>query len=346
MDFDPSSITPDYGDPQAEAVACRTAAALFDFSFMSRAILSGPGAVRAIGTLTRRRIADMRVGAIRYAVRETLEGYLAADLTIWRVGSQTWEVMSGRPVDIADLAAAAADDGLLEIRDLTAQTRIFAVQGPRALAALCPHLSPQAARRLAALPYYASGDFLLADTPVRIGRLGYTGERGFELVLSANDGDAMWQRLAADARPAGFIATDMLRIEAGFVLFANEFRVPVTSAEAGLCTFSDGGAAIEFRTQAARQALSLVSFRAATDADVTLFRPQATLARPQRDNELIITSACNSQVAGGVLGLGYVRSERGPRVAMQDPTGTFHDIELVSRPYYDPEKRRPRAPWD
>lgn len=348
MDFDPASVTADFGDPVAEAVACRTSAALFDFSFMSRALVTGPGAVRAIATLTRRPIADLPVGRIRYAVRETPERYLVADLTVWRIGSQTWEVMSGRNADIADLVAAAAGDDTAAVRDLSSQTRIFSVQGPHSLAALSTLLPPQTARRLAALPYYAAGDFVFTSgVPVRIGRLGYTGERGFELIVPADDGQTMWQALAACCRPAGFVAADMLRIEAGFVLFANEFRLPVTAAEAGLGMYANGASASSSRADSSNAELTLVAFGAATDADVALFRPQPGVCRPRRDNELIVTSACNSIAAKGVLGLGYVRSRKGRKVvSLRDPTDTFHSIELLSRPYYDHEKRRPRAPWD
>lgn len=348
MDLELASLTADFGDPVAEAIACRTGSALFDFSFMARAVLTGPGALRAIGTLTRRPIADLPVGRIRYAVRETSERHLVADLTVWRVGSQTWEVMSGRRTDVADLIAASADDGATVVRDLTAQTRIFSVQGPHSLEALVPLLAPQAARRLAALPYYAAGDFVFTGgVPVRIGRLGYTGERGFELIVPTEEGEAIWRALAARCRPAGFVAADMLRIEAGFVLFANEFRLPVTAAEAGLGMFANGASSNPIHAATSDAELTLVAFGAATDADVALFRPQPGVCRPRRDDELIVTSACNSIAAKGVLGLGYVRSRKGGKVvALRDPTDTFRSIELLSRPYYDNEKRRPRAPWD
>lgn len=346
MDFDLANLTTDYGDPTAEAATCRRAAALFDFSFMSRATVSGPGAADTIATVTRRRMADLPVGRIRYGVRETPEGHLVADLTVWRIGSQNWEVMSGRAVDIADLVSASSGDRTTEVRDLTAKTKIYAVQGPRSLDVLRPLLSSQAARRLADLPYYASGDFVLSrDVPVRIGRLGYTGERGFELIMSANDGEAIWQALARSARPAGFIAADMLRIEAGFVLFANEFRVPVAAAEAGLGNFANGACASACGPRAVRPDLELVAFRAATNIDVTLFQPRSDVRRPQHNDELIITSACNSIAADGVLGLGYARSARNRAATLRDPTDTFRTIELVSRPFYDPDKRRPREPW-
>ncbi len=340
MAFDPASIIRDYGDPEGEACACRSAAALFDFSFMARATVTGPGALAALARITSRPLADLPVGRIRYAVREKSDGYLAADLTVWRIARDTYELMSGRPVDIADLIDSAAAQPGTTAKDLTAATNVYAVQGPRALDALRSLLSPDHFDRLAMLPYYATADFVLAGVPVRVGRLGYTGERGFELLVPVESGRAIWTALAAEARPAGFIAADMLRIEAGFVLFVNEFRLPVTAAEAGLGSFSAA-----WDDDAPSHPLSLVCFRAATRTDLALYQPPAALSRPSEPNVIAATSACNSLAAGAVLGLGFVHRERPPNVELRDTAGTFTDIELVTRPFYDPEKHRPRGPW-
>ena len=65
--FDIAALRADYGDVRAEAMSCRSAAALFDFSFMSRIRIEGPGANALIATLTPRRIDDLTPGRIRYA---------------------------------------------------------------------------------------------------------------------------------------------------------------------------------------------------------------------------------------------------------------------------------------
>ena len=77
--------------------------------------------------------------------------------------------------------------------------------------------------------------------PCVIGRLGYSGEPGFEIIVDAELQAPLWNELSGRARPAGFAATDILRIEAGLVLFANEFVVPVTPSEAGLSPVFPGG---------------------------------------------------------------------------------------------------------
>ena len=67
--FDVRALTRDFGDVRGEATSCRSAAALFDFSFMSRLRIEGPGACALIAKLTPRRIDDLAAGRIRYALR-------------------------------------------------------------------------------------------------------------------------------------------------------------------------------------------------------------------------------------------------------------------------------------
>src|SRR6476619_4293267 len=103
MPFDLSLLRHDYGDAIAEAKACRTAAALFDFSFVARGKFSGPGALSALQSITRRPLQSLQTGQIAYTVREGSDGRLIADLTVWRLGGDVYELMSGRREDVRDL---------------------------------------------------------------------------------------------------------------------------------------------------------------------------------------------------------------------------------------------------
>jgi aminomethyltransferase len=333
MAFDPATVVRQYGDPYEEVRACRTACALFDFSFIARARLAGPKALAAIAHLTGRTLSDLAPGGIRYAVRENAEGHLVSDLTIWR-HDEHYEVMSGRSEDIADVISAAPLEARAE--DLSGAHAIFAVQGPGSLAALARHVDVQA---ISLLTYFRFAQAQIDGVPCVIGRLGYTGEPGFEIVLPRSEGPRIWGRLAQSARPAGFIAADVLRIEAGLVLFTNEFRVPVTAREAGLEQFAGA------RGPSTDQDIALVCFRAETREPPVLWQPPGRAARPE-PGTITVTSACHSVAAGGTLGLGFVRkTDIIARVPVIDPRGAFADIEIVSRPYFDPLKRRVRAPW-
>lgn len=335
MAFDPSTLRRDYGDPELEAYACRTNCALFDYSFIGRARLDGPGALDAIGQLTRRPLADLLPGHIRYALRANSDGHLLSDLTLWRHGKTRYEVMSGRSEDISDLVVTARPD--CEAEDLSARTSIIAVQGPGSLQALAGLTDVGA---IAKLGYFTFVPIRICDVHCLVGRLGYTGEPGFEILLPRPAAPELWDLLARRARPAGFAAADMLRIEAGFVLFANEFRLPVTAREAKLERFAGSCGAPK------EPEITLVCFRANTRERPVLWQPGAPVVRPTEPGMITVTSACHSLQAGGTLGLGYaLRSNLIAGVPLHDPTGVFADIRPAPSPFFDPQKRRPRTSW-
>lgn len=323
----------DYGDPAAEARACRTDSALFDFSFLECVRVTGAGAGGVVATFTGRPADALAEGRIHYALRVGSHGQALADLTVWRTGVQSFEVMSGRRNDITDLCAYAASD--LDVRDLAGERAVFAIQGPGSLEAL---------RRLGdvgpieRVPYFGFCRHAIAGIPCTIGRLGYTGEAGFEVIAARRDAHDLWQALSAQARPAGFIAADMLRIEAGFVLFQNEFCLPVSPAEAGL------GRLCRSTARAAPQ-LALITFRAEAHAVRWPWTPPHALKLPVSPDEIAVTSACDSIMAGSILGLGYVRADAAVETRLHDPAGTFVNIERTAMPFYDTAKQRPRAPW-
>jgi aminomethyltransferase len=322
----------DFGDAAAEAQACRAACALFDFSFLECTRLEGPGARGVIEDFTGRSLDVLGVGTICYAVRVDAEGHAAADLTVWRTGFDSYEVMSGRREDIADLLCRA--DSGISVTDTGSGTATFALQGPASLESLS-RLGDIGT--VEPLGYFSFGNAKLDGIDCRIGRLGYTGEPGFEIIIAKNHARELWRALAAHAQPAGFTATDMLRIEAGFVLFSNEFRLPVEPAEAGLGNFH--------RSSPAARQVSLISFRAEADGLIWPWQPPRQLERPGAPGEIVVTSACNSVVAGGILGLGYVLAATEAEACLHDPAGIFRNIRRTPMPFYDTAKRRPRAPW-
>jgi aminomethyltransferase len=326
-------LTYDFGDPVGEAIACRTDCALFDFSFLECAEITGYRAGEVVETFTGRSMSALQEGRIYYALRVLSDGRVMADLTVWKTGSNSYEVMSGRREDITDLLACSSPEA--RVVDVTAERTVFAVQGPGSLHAL---RKLGDVSRVGQLPYFAFGEASLAGIPCRLGRLGYTGEAGFEIIAGRRHARELWDALSSQVRPAGFVAADILRIEAGFVLFSNEFRLPVFPAEIGLAGF---GRLID----APPPEIQLVSFLAEADLGTWPWQPSAGLRRPSAPFEIAITSACASVMAGGVLGLGYVLAGTLPGSPLHDPAGIFRNIRLTSKPFHDPGKHRPRAPW-
>jgi glycine cleavage system T protein (aminomethyltransferase) len=323
----------DFGDAAAEARACRTDCALFDFSFLECARLYGVGAKGIIEGFTGRRLDSLGIGNIYYALRVGPAGNILADLTIWRTGLNSYEVMSGRREDVHNLINCAGPG--VDVSDLGPEMATFALQGPRSLDVL-RHLGPT--DLIGRLDYFTFADTALDGLPCRIGRLGYTGEAGFEIIFNRRHTDRLWQTLSAHARPVGFIAADMLRIEAGFVLFTNDFLVPVSPVEAGLGRFHR-------RPEAATPELALISFCATSGPLHLPWKPSSAVQRPASVGEITVTSACYSLAAGGVLGLGYAHANCAIGACLHDPTGNFRNIRRVGMPFHDPAKLRPRGPW-
>jgi glycine cleavage system aminomethyltransferase T len=340
LDFDLHTLPRDYGDVRAEARSCRSAAALFDFSFMRRIDVRGPRANALVQTLTPRRINDLMPGYIRYALRVGAGGRVLSDITIWRLDAESFEVFAGTGDAFAHLQAAAGSTA--SVFDLSRETAIFAVQGPSSLRALAGVASTA---QLRALPYFGHVQESIAGVACRVGRLGYTGERGFEIIVPRDARAAIWTMLARHARPAGFAAADILRIEAGFPLFANELLFPVSAAELGLARFAAGPDAPCTPPSPQRAGpIRLLSFQAVCDRDPILWRPPRDATFPPAPGSLLATSACPSIITGAILGLGYTCDAHGA-AHLFDPTGQFRDIREVSLPFYDPHKRRPRGGW-
>lgn len=323
--FDPKKLVQDYGDAEAEARACRKSSAVFDFSFMSVARISGVQVSEFFAKLTDRNLIDFERGHIRYALSRDSNGWLKSDLTIWKDAVDSFLVMSGLGRDLLDLA----DD--FEIKD--EKVVVFSVQGPKTLFALS-HLTN--IKLLKTLPYFGFTQQDVAGINCYVGRLGYTGELGFEIIVPSKYGDQLWMSLSNNIRPAGFIAANCLRIEAGFVLFSNEFRLPVTAEEAGLKAFS--------RNDPILPRYRLVSFCAENSWAQKKYFSEIYDIVPPKSGFISVTSVCHSELANGILGLGYVlKNEAIVGRCFIDPTGLYKNIRMVNIPFYDTHKLRPRV---
>jgi aminomethyltransferase len=333
MAFERSRLRNDFGDPVGEARACREGSAVFDFSFLECVCLDGPGARAVVEAYVRRPLNKLAPGAIAYAVRTDPSAAAVADLTVWRTDAGAYEVMSGRREDVTALMACASTG--VEVVNVGEGRAVFALQGPETLNVLRQLGNVD---RLAGLSYFHFTRMELADAACTVGRLGYTGEAGFEIIVQRADAPRVWGELSRHTRSAGFIAVDMLRIEAGFVLFDNEFRLPVTPEEAGLAQFS-----VEQNTH--KTPLRLISFRAEADHLSLPWFAISAPERPTRPGVIAVTSACHSIAARGVLGLGFVTASTVDDAVLEDSSRQFRDIRRTQMPFYDTSKRRPRLPW-
>ena len=328
-----ADLVRDYGDPHAEAMYCRQDCALFDFSFVYRIRVSGRNAIARIEQFQPRSVSDMSIGQVRYSVKLNAQGRVRSDLTLWRYAEDVFEIMSGCAEDVSDLQAQAGEEFILQ--NLSESTAILSLQGPNTLAQLACFMD---VTEISTLPYFHFVRAQIGELPCLIGRLGYSGEAGFEILVDQSARDWLWDLLSTRFPPAGFAAIDILRIEAGFFLFTNECRISPLIGELGLSALPENSKV--------SPEIKLVAFEGNCHhtPNPVLWQPTNSEIRRPDSGEIMITSACFSPLFNRVIGLGFVKFGQASD-AIIDPKRKFSDVKICSLPPYNPHKTRPRKAW-
>ena len=221
----------------AEHQAVRQHCGLFDISHMGVLRLSGPGVKNKLQGLVPSDLDRIGPGEAQYTVLLNDQGGIRDDLIVYDQGQQ-----QGNPqlLLVINAACAEADTAWIrqqlepqgiEIADPKGNGVLLALQGPEAVG----HLERLCGEGLAGLPRFGHRQLTIAGEPVFAARTGYTGEDGFELLLNANAGQALWQQLLADGvTPCGLGARDSLRLEAALALYGQDLDASTSPLEAGL----------------------------------------------------------------------------------------------------------------
>jgi aminomethyltransferase len=169
----------------------------------------------------------------------TPEGGIIDDLLVYRRAADRYMlVLNAANVD-RDVEWIRDHNEAAELTEVSDETALLALQGPRALEIAQPFLD----RDLDALKFYRfweadDGAFMDCDTAL-VSRTGYTGETGLELYVPAADAPRVWRTLLDAGEdqgllPAGLGARDTLRLETGLCLHGNDITEQTNPYEAGL----------------------------------------------------------------------------------------------------------------
>jgi aminomethyltransferase len=219
-----------------EHKAVRGAAGMFDVSHMGEVEFRGPAAAEALQRLTCNDILRLQVGQVHYSALTTERGTFVDDLTVYKFADDRY-LVTVNASNIGKDVAWMRDHtrGNVEVRDLSDETALIAIQGPRAVEIL-QKLTPL---NLSGIKYYwfAQGKVLGQDAVVS--RTGYTGEDGFEVYLSPRHAAHLWNALLEAGAPLGLLpcglgARDTLRLEAKMALYGNDIDDRHTVLEADL----------------------------------------------------------------------------------------------------------------
>lgn len=216
----------------AEHRAVRTAVGVFDVSHMGEFEVTGPDRNAFVNRVTCNDVAALASGQVQYSAILTREGTFIDDCTVYRFDDRLMLVVNAANRARAwEFIVDQKGGANIRLRDISDDTGLLAVQGPKAEAAL----QAIASISLQDIGYYRHQPGRIGGVDCFISRTGYTGEDGFELYCRWRDTVRLWEAvLAAGAQPIGLGARDSLRLEMGYALYGQEIDDTVTPLEAGL----------------------------------------------------------------------------------------------------------------
>ena|SRR6476661_2128591 len=223
------------GGVVAEHTVVREAVGVFDVTHLGKINAVGPDAAKFVNTCLTADLAKIAPGQALYTLCCAEDGGVVDDLIVYLVGPD--EVFcvpnAGNTMEVGRRLAAAAPRPV-RVLGQHQEYAVLAVQGPRSA-----ELLAAVGLTVAGLDYMAFADVDHDGAALRVGRTGYTGERGYELLPSWGHAPALWEALLAAAGPlggraCGLGARDTLRTEMGYPLHGQDLGLDVTPLQGGV----------------------------------------------------------------------------------------------------------------
>jgi glycine cleavage system T protein (aminomethyltransferase) len=197
--------------------AVRSAAALFDISPLYKYHVRGRDAARLLDRVVTRDVSASRVGQVLYTPWCDPGGKVVDDGTVSRLGEDFFRLTSADPNYrwLGDHARGLE----VNVDDVSDAIAALALQGPNARVIL----EVAAESDLSAVKFFRLTTALIRGVPVNITRTGYTGDLGYEIWMDAEHAIPVWDAIVDAGEkyglvPAGMLALDIARIEAGLIL--------------------------------------------------------------------------------------------------------------------------------
>ena len=344
-----------------EYTACREKAVLIDLSSLRKFEILGPDSEELMNYTLTRNIKKLSIGQIVYSSMCYENGSMFDDGTLLKISDHGFRWVCGDEYAGEWLKEQAKKKNYkVLIKNSTDQINNISLQGPNSRKILEKFIFTSPAQpTISELEWFRFTICRVKDLngiPLMVSRTGYTGELGYEIWCHPSDAPKVWDVVMEAGKdegliPAGFGALDLLRIEAGLILFGNEFDGQVDPFEAGvgftvpLKTKNDdfiGKESLIKRKENPQKklvGLELISKEKANHGDcVHIGRAQVG----------IVTSGCisptlNKNIALCRIDIGH--SEIGTEVEIGKIDGEQKRItaKVVGFPHYDPKKTRVRT---
>jgi aminomethyltransferase len=226
-----------YEGVNVEHETVRNGVGVFDVSHMGEFLLTGPKALDLIQKISSNDASTLTIGRAQYSCMPNTNGGIVDDLIIYKIKEEQYLlVVNASNIEKDWNWISSHNDMGVEMRDLSEDYSLLAIQGPKAVEAMQSLTSVD----LSQIKYY---HFEVADFAgiehVIISATGYTGSGGFEIYCKNSEVEQVWNKVfeagaAYGIKPIGLAARDTLRLEMGFCLYGNDIDDTTSPLEAGL----------------------------------------------------------------------------------------------------------------
>ncbi|HEY1413303.1 MAG TPA: glycine cleavage T C-terminal barrel domain-containing protein, partial [Rhodopila sp.] len=316
-----------------ECLTVRNDVAMLDASTLGKIEVAGPDAAAFLTRLYTGDFSTLAPGRCRYAVLTGEDGFIRDDGIIARLAADRFHVTT--TTGGAAFVLHHLEDYLqtefsalrVWLTSVTEQWAVIAVQGPRAAEVLAPFIADI---DLGAMPHMSVRDGHMGDAPIRLFRVSFTGESGFEINLPPPQAQRVWDTLLErDVSPYGTDAMHLLRAEKGYIIVGQETDGTVTPDDVGLGWTIGGGDFVGKRSLSLADLKrpdrrQLVGLLPADPATVLEEGAQVTAAADSRDAIGHVTSSYGSATLGRGFALALVadgRARIGSEVHVPMPGG-------------------------
>ncbi|GEO04034.1 aminomethyltransferase [Adhaeribacter aerolatus] len=302
-----------YSSDLDEHHTVRKAVGIFDVSHMGEFLVKGPAALDLIQRVTSNDAAKISPGKVQYSCFPNNQGGIVDDLLVYYLAPESYMLV----VNASNIQKDwdwlnQHNTGWAELTNISDDTSLFAVQGPKAAAAL----QPLTALDLSSMPYYTFAIAEFAGVPdVMVSATGYTGSGGFEIYLPNQHAQTVWDKIMAAGephgiKPIGLGARDTLRLEMGYCLYGNDINDTTSPLEAGLGWITKFTKSFTNDEELKKQketgvTRKLVGFEM---AEPGIPRAHYEITNATGENIGEVTSGTQSPSLGKGVGLGYVQT--------------------------------------
>jgi len=223
----------EYSGILKEHLAVRNLAGIFDISHMGRILISGKNAHDFLQYITSNDVYKLYPGKAQYSLILTPNGTITDDIIVYMLSEENFFLVVNaiNTEKILSWLNKYKPDNI-EIKDITSSLMLMALQGPKSEEILQKITDIS----LNSIKYYHFSTGKIFGEEAIISRTGYTGEDGFEIVISSKKAGEIFIYLVKEENvvPCGLGARDTLRLEMGYPLYGHEIDENTTPWEANL----------------------------------------------------------------------------------------------------------------